>query len=82
MAGNCRIFSKQIWVNLLKLLFSKKTFFFKQIAQLQTYCFLAKFDLFSAIFHELASDPHIILGNRQFFRKIFWYVSEHYWFEK
>ena len=71
MAGNGRIFSKNILVNLLTLLFSKKNFFFKKVAQLQKYWFLAKFGLFSAIFHEFASDPHIILGNRQFFSKNF-----------
>ena len=67
------------WPNIFKKNFGesfniivfKKKFFFKKVAQLQKYWFWAKFGLFSAIFHVLASDPHIILGNIQFFSENF-----------
>ena len=72
MAGNGRICSKKNWVNLLTVLFSKKTFFSKKVAQLQKYLFLAKFDLFSAIFQWIGFRPSYYSGKQTIFsEKIF-----------
>ena len=60
MVENGQKYSKKFLVNLSTLLFSKKNFFSKKVAQLQKYQFWTKFDQILTIFHQLSSDPQII----------------------
>ena len=60
------ILHKNFWY-----VFEHYCFLLKKVPQLQKYWFWAKFDKFLTIFHELSSDSHIILGNRQFISEMF-----------
>ena len=82
MAGNGRIFSKKILVNLLTLLFSKNFFFSKKLPNFKNIGFGQNLAYFLPFFINWLQILILFWEIDNIFRKMFWYVFEHYCFEK